>query len=265
MNLRVFLTMLLIYLQRSFAFRIDAIMWIINGMIIPFITMLFWIAVSKSQPNLPMNTSSFITYYLLLTVVERITQSWAGERLAKEIKDGKFSKNLIRPINYAIEYYARDIGNKSLRLITIIPFFLLLTLVFKNNFKLSMDFGTWLIFLSASIMGFFINTSFQHTFSLLAFFFDETDQLGRLLQKFTSLINGKIIPLILLPPLLQDTAKMLFPRFIVSLPLEIALKQISGIDIYIAFGIGFSWLITFSILHLFIWNSGIKRYTGVGI
>lgn len=265
MKWQVIRSFFLLYLQRAFSYRIDAIMWIVNGLIAPLVAMEFWIKVSQSQRNLGMTQNDFVVYFVMLTVVGRLTQTWSAERVARDIKSGKFSVHLLRPQSYLIDYLANDLGYKTLRLATLAPFFLLIVYLMGMSFSIHADLITWLYFFLSNILGFVLGVVYQHTFALLAFFIVEITEFEKLLLKFISLINGSLIPVFLLPGILGIFAKTFYSRFGLSFPLEIILGQVKGWEIILGFGIGIFWLTLFIFIYSALWNLGVRKYTAIGI
>lgn len=240
-------------------------MWAVNGMIGPLIVMLFWVVVSENQTNPTMTSSQFITYYVMLTLVDRLTGSWTNERLSKDIKSGAISKNLVRPLNHSVQYLANDLSSKFFRIICIFPLLLILISIFKDSFKLPKDPYIWTLFFLAAILGFAINFLYQATLALTAFFIEETNLLSKFVSRIVSIFEGSWIPLVLLPVGVGMFAQLFFARFIISFPLEIILGQTTGDKTVLSFGIGLFWLTFFILLHIIVWKMGIKRYTGIGI
>lgn len=189
-----------------------------------------------------METRGVVTYFLLLIVVERLTQVWAMEWVAVEIKEGRFTKRMIRPVHYLIEEIAKDIAEKAQRLSLLLPVFLGLVFAYRQNFSIAVGVGEW-----------------------LAFFFTEIRGINRIWWLLSSLLTGAMIPIVFLPAFIRPLGLIFFTRYFYSFPIEILLGQVKGEAILTGFLIGLVWLTLLVLAYRLLCRAGIKKYTGVGI
>lgn len=261
-NFRVFWVHLKSHLQVNFEYRLAMVLWVVNGFVGPFMSLVVWTTVSKGG-NFPLTYSEIVTYFLSTVLVVRLTQSWSLESIGRRIKKGAFSQYLLRPIPYFLNDLAYNFSAKLFRLITLAPFLIIFFLIFRSQFELNLLVNKLLVFLLASLLGFLINYFFQNAIAMLAFWTTEINGIGRTFDIIQSFFNGSFIPIIIMPGLLKKMMVILPFRYFVSFPVEIFLTGLQT-NILEGFIIGFFWLIFWLILWRFLFVRGVKKYSAIG-
>ena len=80
--------------QANLNYPLGILIWIFNGFITPLILMGVWLTIRRQQP-LALNEAQIVTYYFLSILTQRLTQSWTGETLGIQIKDGELSESTV--------------------------------------------------------------------------------------------------------------------------------------------------------------------------
>jgi ABC-2 type transport system permease protein len=222
------------YWQRHIVYRLGALIWIINGFVTPLVLMGIWLTIRKHN-NLPLTENQIITYYLLTTLVVRITQSWVDLDLSYLIKEGEISNFLIKPLYYWIPELAKDISLKTIRLISLIPFLFIIWIAFKDQINLHLNLINIILFILSSILGYFINFIMQNIVGLCTFWLKHYQGLSTLYSLVKSLLSGVAIPISLMPGYLAVISKYSPFRYIISFPIEIIMNTISTTQILFGF------------------------------
>jgi ABC-2 type transport system permease protein len=250
--------------QTQSAYRLAAVMWIINGSIIPLMMMGIWLNIRQAN-DLPMTNSEVITYYLFSIVVVRLTQSWIAERLGNQIHDGDLSGFLVRPIGYWIAGFSIDMGLKMLRMVTLIPFIVIFGLLFSDQIKLDLSFTSLNAFIIAITIGFLLNFVMQNVIGLTAFWLEHAYGATTMYQAVSWLFNGSLIPAPFMPPLILNIALFTPLWYLVGFPISILMGSVAGDQILKGFQISLIWLVLLLTLWWWVYQRGVKSFTAVGI
>lgn len=146
-----------------FAYRLATIVWMTGAMVQPLITMMVWMNIDPDQEN------AFIFYFAALIFVERMTSAWDVWELEREIREGTFSYQIVRPFHPIHWAIAENIVYKALFLVILIPAWGLLA-VFIPALRLDqISAAQWLLFFCALLLAAVIRFLFSYTFGLLGF------------------------------------------------------------------------------------------------
>lgn len=245
-------------------YRFGALIWLVNGLILPLIIMGIWLVIGRDQ-NLALDQTTIITYYLLTIIVFRLTQSWAAEDLAFGIKDGIFSNFLIKPFYYQLIFIGKDLALKTLRLIMLIPVIALLTVILHQYIAVPLDPFRWFLFILAVLGGYLIELILSLTIGLTAFWVVQAYGGFVLYYLVKQLLSGALLPLVLMPDWLSQIAYFLPFQYIVYFPVQILLTPALTQREFVSFICLPLWLIILVILNCLVYRQGIKEYTAIGI
>ena len=81
-------------------------------------------------------TDQITVYYLGVILLHRITQTWSLGEINDRIQDGSLAQTLLRPYNFMFEIFAKDVGQKVNRLISVIPVVFILWMVIRPQINI---------------------------------------------------------------------------------------------------------------------------------
>ena len=143
--------------------------------------------------------------YLLLVQISRMFSSMPGlaAGIAADIRDGNLKKYLLQPIDM-IAYLITYRGAHKLAYIatSAIPYGLLFW-CFRDSFDRFPDPLTFLGYISALVMGFFIGFFFEATIGMIGFWFLEVTSFLYIINTINFFVSGHMFPLDLLPTFLD--------------------------------------------------------------
>ncbi len=206
-----------------------------------------------------------VTYYLVTRLINRIISTYAEERIAKDIKEGRLNQYITRPIDYMTYKFGERLGIRAVNLIIVIPIYMILMLILREYLIFNFDSIT-IIFLSINfflslILFFFL----AFMIGMMAFFMVETHALNGLKDQVINLMSGYLFPLTLLPEKLQEIFSYLPFTYFYNFPMEVYFQRLTTIQIYQGLGIQCVWIIVFYLIAQLIWQQGTKNYEGIGI
>ena len=158
------------------------------------ISLLVWLAVLDQGVQLPLDRPSLVTYYVLLSLVTMLTSTWLGEYLAENIRLGKLSPVLLRPMPEITNMLGNNIGEKIVKLLFLLPMLGLLALFFGADLRLPSDPIAWAMF--AVCLPLAAATAFLIDFVIgsLAFWVDDVTGLSRVRTLVATFLSGPRAP-----------------------------------------------------------------------
>ena len=240
-------------------YRAEIALWAISG-VLPLIMLGLWIG-SNSFHSYLFTKNEIIKYFISVFIVRQFTAVWVMISFEEDLVEGKLSPFLLQPIHPFWRYLFSHIAEQFSRLPIVIMILIPLFLVFNNSFpipsfqRVVLSFGT--IFLA-----FLLRFLLHWNFSILCFWNEKASSLERLLLIPYIFLSGLVAPIETFPPVIQKLTLLTpFPYFI-SYPAKIISGQFLDLNIY--FTSIFSWFVCLVFTSRFLWNKGVKKYSGMG-
>ncbi|MCU0482286.1 MAG: ABC-2 family transporter protein [Anaerolineae bacterium] len=251
---------LLIELQYPLALLI----WMTEKVLEPIIYLAVWTSVAASQGGEVngFGVADFAAYYIALLLVGHLTQNWHVWTIEWYVTTGEMSKFLVRPIHPIHDSITNDWIFKGLMMVIIIPTMFILTWLFAPS--LQFQFTNVLLFIPTICLAGALGFIGGWIVGLSSFW---TIRNGTIIQMYFLLVlffSGRIAPLELLPPLMQQIAYLLPFRWFVSFPIEVLLGWIPTDQIIIGMGIQLVWIIALVTVSIGVWKLSLRRYGAVG-
>lgn len=249
-------------LQETVTYRGMIFIWMFETFAFPFTNLLVWFAIAKSSASVTSQLQPLINYYSLIPLTSVLIGSWHGIFMAQEIRTGKFSLRLLRPVFPLVDSISNNLAEKSLKIFFILPFIFVSHWLF--TLKLNLNPTLLLQFLLALVLSAILSFLLETIIGLLAFWMDDVSSLLNLNDIADYTLGGRVAPIFLFPALLQQIAFILPFRYLVSFPLELLLGTLSNSQILQGFTIQLFWISTFTLISLVLWRSGIRLYSALG-
>jgi ABC-2 type transport system permease protein len=246
-------------------YRANLIMYILYWLVSPIIYLAVWTSIANANGNVSgLTANDFITYYMILLIVDQLTSNIIIHIFAYKVQDGTLSSELIKPIHPMLTgTLVNDIAFKSLNLIVLTPIWIVLALLFKPDFA-SVSMSGILLALPAILLGYMINFLLSGTITSLAFWTTRVYSIHEFYYACILLFAGQFVPLQLMPQLIQNIAKFLPFQLFMYLPIQIIQGHMKSNDIVQGYITGIIWLAVALLLFRWVWSEGVKRYSAVG-
>ena len=247
------------------AYRVSLFLYALFSFIRPIIFLAAWIAVADSQGGRigSLSKADLAGYYVITIIVTHLTAAWDFFEFEFEIRQGRLSPKLLRPIHPTI--HNSITGNILWKLMTsvaVVPVAVLIAITFDARFATQpwhIAVGIPSLLLSAALT--FV---FGWVFASVAFWTTRVHAVVTLYQRAAFIFSGQVAPLTLLPgPLLAVAFATPF-GYMLGVPAEIlrggpdlttALLMVAGQVVWLAIGI---------VLYRIVWNAGLRQYSAVG-
>ena len=250
--------------QVLIAYRVATFLYSLFAFIRPIIFLAAWVAVAESQGGRlgPFSTRDLVGYYVITIIVTHLTSAWDFFEFEYEVRQGRLSPKLLRPlhpINYAI---VSNILFKLITSISVVPVAIIIAITFDARFTTT---PAHLVVGSISLLlGAALQFTFAWVFASAAFWTTRVHSIVTLYQRAGFIFAGQVAPLSLLPGPLLLAAYTLPFGYMLGVPADILR---GGPDIPTALLLMCGqvvWLAVAIALYRFIWNAGLRQYSAVG-
>ena len=245
-----------------FEYRASMLIWMLIN-VMPLVMLAVWFSMSEGGPIAGYTQSDFVSYYLLLAIVQQMTSVWVIYELAYDIRHGELSIKLLHPLNPLHEYLSDNLADKVLRPIALTPLAFLACLIFPaihyDVTPLSLA-----LFLCAVAAAWLIRFMSQYIFGLLAFWVSDSMALNDIWFALSEMLGGMIAPLDLFPPGVTAVANWLPFRFMLSFPVEVVSGRLTSTDLAAGFAAMLFWVGLSIVVYRWLWRTGIRQFGGFG-
>ena len=231
-------------------------------MIPPLIYMFVWSTATDGGTIGGLTRGEFVSYYLILVVVNQLTYAQTNWTVGDEIRYGNLSTWLLRPMAPIFNVISTELAGKVVYMSFTIPVALLLAILFKPELTITWQNG--LLFLPALIFAWVLRFFWGYWLALLAFWATRADGLLALQDSLIFLLGGQVAPTRLLPPLIQGISTILPFRYMAAFPVEVLTGQLGQSEIVVGLSFQVSWLLVAIGLYALMWRNGVRRYEAVG-
>ncbi|OGO77584.1 MAG: ABC transporter permease [Clostridiales bacterium GWB2_37_7] len=252
--------------KAQLVYRFDTITSIIFTISKVFLAYVLWGAIFGKQSVVSGFTfNSMLSYYIISSFINQLDQSSStGWQISNEIRNGGFSKYIIKPMNIFGYFTAQTAGVSAFLLFFNLTAAVIWIFIFRVDFAITSN--GWYI-QSASVLillGLLFMMQLNYFIGILAFKFLDTGIFMMIKDNIVQFIIGSLIPLALLPSGIIKTMTF-FPFYYVSyLPTMLLLGR-NGNEIFSGIVILLFWNAAFGLLISITYKRLKSRYDGVGI
>ncbi|HVX42665.1 MAG TPA: ABC-2 family transporter protein [Mycobacteriales bacterium] len=264
-QIRVLRRMTVSHLSMTMAYRGDMAFIMIGTVAVPLVSLLVWRAALASGASLPVDREYLTTYFVVLSFVRMATSSWLARFLAEDIRLGRLSSWLVRPISPVFEHLANNLSEKTLKGLILLPMIGVLALIFADSMRLPADPVTWLLFLVSTLLGAVLVFMLDYLVGCLAFWIDDIAALDRGRTLLANVLSGAVVPLALAPAWARGFVDLQPFRFTVSFPVEILLGRVSAGELVLGLVVQAGYAGAALLSAVFVWRRGIRAYSAVGV
>lgn len=262
--IRMYRALIVQQFQQQVQYRASLFLYALFSFIRPIIFLAAWVAVADSQGGQlgAMSRADLAGYFVITIVVTHLGTAWDYYEFEWEIRSGRLSPKLLRPlhpINYSI---VANILWKLMTSVAVVPVAILVALTFEARFTTQ----PWHLAVGAMsvLLGAALQFVFGWVFASVAFWTTRVHAVVTLYQRTGFIFSGQIAPLTLLPGPLLAVAFALPFAYMLGVPSEIlrggpdlpaALLMVGGQVVWLAVGI---------VLYRIVWRAGLRQYSAVG-
>lgn len=252
--------------KSQLAYRFDILMNFVFSITKILLAYVLWSAVYGSNHEIAGFTfHGMMSYYIISTFIAQLNQSTSvGWQISAEIRQGLFSKYMVRPMSIFGYFSAHTAGIAifyvSLNLLAAI----LWTLLFGVDLVLAADTCNVLFAVILVLLGLWFMMQLNYYIGILAFKFLDTGVFMMIKDNILEFVAGSFIPLALLSEKVL-TVMRFFPFYYVSYLPSLLLMGRNGHEALQGGAVLIAWNLFFAALNAITWKRLKVKYDGVGI
>lgn len=263
--LRVYRALFVAQVQNASQYRLQSVLWLLFSVIRPVIFLAAWSAVARAQGGSVqgMTPADFATYYLTLTLVSQLTQSWNAWDFEFEVRNGTLSSKLLRPlhpIHYAV---VENVVWKLVTIVVLLPVLVVLAWSFEARFATTQPWQV-VAFATSVLVAAALRFVFWWSIACAAFWTTRVHAVAELTDRLTFVFGGIIGPIGLLPGVFQYVAYALPFGYMLGVPADILRGGASPQTALLLIGGQLGWLGLSWLALQWAWRRGVRQYAAVG-
>jgi ABC-2 type transport system permease protein len=267
MTLAKYIKVFDIGLQNTFVYRWNFLLRSIFG-IVPLIgTVFLWKAIfhSRAAAINGYDYSSMIFYFMLTVFLENLITPTEDEwQIAGEIRDGKISAYLTKPLNYLGYRIVLFLSYRLLYIAVVLVPIIVLAWIFRDHLRMPEHAITWLAFTVSTTMAAFLQFFIAYSLAMIAFWVLEISTIVFILYSFEFFLSGHVFPLDVMPPFLQGFVQWSPFTYELFFPAQIFMERVQGWALAQGLAIQAGWLLLTWVSALTLWRQGVRKYQAVG-
>lgn len=251
--------------DETLTYRVSFVMWRVRN-IIQLLTLYFlWLVVlPPGKSLLGYSHSLMLTYILGTSLIDSIVLSSRTYAVGEEINSGNLMNFLLRPINYFLYWFSKDIGDKAINICFSIVELSLIFIILRPPFFIQTNLFYILLFIFSVILSLFIYFFLNFLLGLIGFWSPEVWAPRFIFITLLGFLAGSLFPLDILPKTIYEVLRFLPFTYLLYFPLKIYLGQLSFPQIASGLLISAFWVFAIYFLVNAIWKKGLKSYTAYG-
>ena len=253
-------------MMSMFIYRGTIWLWVMVD-VFQFVMMIFlWKSVYQYHDTIQGFTfNEMILYFLLVNLFFLFTQVDTLFQMSEEIKEGRMSLYLVKPISYRIRIAFENFGRVIGGFILVAPIVLITGIVLTFLYGMVWSISWDQILMSMLFLPFLFLLMHEFYFLFGTFVIYTANEFG--LAIFLNVIiqtsSGQLIPLAFYPSWLLNIITHLPFKYITYPPL-ILLEKISISDAFYSLGLLIVWVLIFMVFNHFIFKASLKKMVVFG-
>jgi ABC-2 type transport system permease protein len=255
-------TLLRVGFSEVVAYRAEFVVWILTTNM-PFVMLAIWHAVASDGTVGRFGQTDFVAYYLGGWVIRLLTSTWLVWELSMEVRSGRLSTRLLRPLHPLFSFSAQHLAALPMRALVVAP--VVAVLVWTAGDRLAVRDPRILGIFLAAMLGAWLLIFF--TMVLLgstSFFLESAVGVFEMWLALFAVLSGYLVPQELLPRWVARIARLSPFDSMLAFPLE---TLIGMRDFGTAAGdlaTQWAYVAVMAGLGLTVWRRGVRRYVAFG-
>ena len=254
-------------LQNTFVYRWNFLLRAVFG-IVPLIgTVFLWKAVFKTgQGSISgYEYSSMIFYFMLMVFLDNLITPTEDEwQIAAEIRDGKISAYLTKPLNYLAYRVGLYLSYRLLYIGVVLAPIICLGWFFREHLRFPEHAITWLAFVASTAMAAFLQFFIAYSLAMIAFWVLEISTIVFILYSFEYFLSGHVFPLDIMPDWLKGFIHWSPFTYELFFPIQIYMERVRGGAMVEGLLIQAGWLFVSWLCARLLWSRGVQHYQAFG-
>lgn len=248
--------------ELSLEYRGEGFIWLMTNML-SVIMLLVWLSISQDGTVNGFTSGDFVAYYMVGLIVRQLTGVWTSWEMDFEIREGRLSPQLLRPIHPIHRHIAANWAEHIMRMGLLLPL-VLLVFALTPDARLHITPISVAAF-SVSVIGAWCICFFlDYCIGILAFWTSQATAFTQILWGARIVLSGVLAPLQMFPAALQTALDWLPFRYMLAFCNEILLGQVQDERLLFGLAVQWAWVAVFFVAMRVMWRVGVRSYSAVG-
>lgn len=266
--LRTYAKVFDIGLQNTFVYRWNFLLRMVFG-IVPLVgTVFLWKAVFKDAEGGSIEGYDYhgMIFYFLITVFldNLITPTEDEWQIAGEIREGRMSSYLTKPLNYLAYRFTLYASYRLLYIAVVFIPIACLAWIFRDAIRWPEHGITWAALALSTAMAAGLQFLIAYALAMIAFWVLEVSTIIFIVYSFEYFLSGHVFPLDVMPAWLQGFVKWSPFTYELFFPAQIAMERVQGRAMVEGLCIQAGWLLVAYLAARFLWSRGVRKYQAFG-
>jgi ABC-2 type transport system permease protein len=261
MNWRIARTLTTAYYAYMLEYRAELLLWALSNSL-PLIMLGVW-SQSAQGGGFVLTAGELERYFLAVFLTRQFNVVWVIWEFEKEVISGQLSHRLLQPIDPAWHHFFSHIAERIARL----PLVMILTGLFVLLYPQALWLPHWgdiLVLLIVVPLAFTARFLMQYTSAMLAFWTERASALEQLWFLIYLSLSGTLAPLEVIPePIPSILLWTPFP-YLVYFPSMVLVGKMPMVEVGRCIVVLGLWTALFWLVNRYLWQRGLKRYSGMG-
>ncbi len=254
--------MLRLGVAEAVAYRAEMLVWVLSTTM-PLVMLALWSAVAREAPVGRFGEQDFVAYFLVTFIVRQLTGSWAAWEMNYEIRTGRLSQKLLRPVHPLAGYAAENLGALPFRVMVSLPV-ALIALFTVGSKALPGDWRVWVIWVVALLGGWLITLFANLAIGAMSLFMESSIKVMDVYFTLFLALSGYIIPVELFPPWIRALVQWLPFRYQIGFPVEVLTSAHGFGTEMVLLARQWAWVAGMAALALGLWRRGQRHFEAYG-
>lgn len=209
--------------------------------------------------------SSVTSYYFLLIIAAAVLMTHVEVPIFRDdIQKGEFAGRLLKPFSYYWQRFNAELPVRVFQGVIGVVIYFLLAFLYHTFFQFHFSLITAFLTIAIIILAYMICFTFKMILGITALWTTEIRGAQELVEILVFLFAGYVVPINLLPGMLEKIAYILPFAYVIYYPI-VAIQGKLDIHAFITvIGIQIVWLIILGLLFRVLWKRGLMQYADFG-
>lgn len=244
--------------------RGEIFLWILLELFPVFIMSSLWLSNKNGAISLGYSSAQLITYYIVVLLISRLTNHYFDQSTQDEIRQGTFSRFLVKPLSFPSAFIAPSIGGKLYHFIFLFAPIILVTSFVLKGFVIYPTLANGILFILSIVAAFLLQYALSVMITSVAFYLEQASAFMHVKWVLENVAGGYVIPISIYPAWAQSILNYLPFKYLYFIPAQIYLGKYSNQESLVQLSISFCWVFILVFLSHQFWKKGVIRYSGVG-
>lgn len=259
---RTYRVLIAVALANMMQYRAVMLLWAAWGIVAPLVSLAVWTAAARGRSLAGFDRAGLAGYFLVTMVVSHLTTAWDMEVFSFEVRSGRLSPRLLRPMLPVFQAAADNVAYKICTAAVLLPIWLAIGVLIRPALHLTAARCLWLV--PAIGLGAALAFIWGYCVALIAFWTTNIRAINQLYWTGMTFLAGRLAPLALLPAVLRNISWYFPFRWMIAFPVELALGRVPMAAVLPGLAWQAVWLAMGIGMFRLVWARGIRRYSGVG-